>query len=287
MNFHNCTAEMFAPDGMKPPGALRRITHLGIGAHQDDLEFMALHGIAECFESDRHWFCGVTCCDGSGSPRGGDFATHGEAEMKALRRLEQNRAAMIGRYGVMIQLDYPSTVIKNPDDPSLENDLLSILEATRPAVVYTHNPADKHPTHLAVLLAAIRAMRGMASGTRPSLAIGCELWRDLDWMPDGKKILMDVSGATDLSEKLNAVFQSQIGSGKRYDIATRGRRAANATFQDPNSVDGAREIVLGMDLTPLLENDRLDIVEYVSGLIGDFQGVVKDSLLRLSPRINP
>ena len=57
---HNPTAEIFVPDGRTVPAALARITHLGIGAHQDDLEFMAFHGILACYGSMTEWFGGVT-----------------------------------------------------------------------------------------------------------------------------------------------------------------------------------------------------------------------------------
>ena len=48
MNLHIPTADIFIPDGQPPAAALARVTHLGIGAHQDDLEFMAFHGIEAC-----------------------------------------------------------------------------------------------------------------------------------------------------------------------------------------------------------------------------------------------
>ena len=48
MNFQNSTAELFIPDGLGEQAALSRVTHLGIGAHEDDLEFMAYHGILAC-----------------------------------------------------------------------------------------------------------------------------------------------------------------------------------------------------------------------------------------------
>jgi LmbE family N-acetylglucosaminyl deacetylase len=286
MTFHNPSAELYIPDGTESQAALDRVTHLGIGAHQDDLEFMALHGIAECWGSDRLWFGGVTCCDGSGSPRGGPYAAVDDAGMTALRKREQNEAATEGRYGFMLQLDHPSLTVRDPDDPRLSEDLLALLGRVRPSVIYTHNPADKHPTHLAVLVAVIGALRALPTGKRPSRLIGCELWRDLDWMPDGEKIVMDVSGATELSDRLNACFRSQIASGKRYDLATRGRRLAHATFQDPGHADWNREIILGMDLTPLLRDDGPDLAEYVSDLIGRFRGEVRDALLPLLRRKN-
>src|SRR5689334_17330481 len=74
MKLHNSTAEIFIPDGKPETEALRRITHLGIGAHQDDLEFMGFHGILNCFARADKWFGGVTCTNGSGSSRTGPYA---------------------------------------------------------------------------------------------------------------------------------------------------------------------------------------------------------------------
>ena len=54
---NNPTAEIFIPDGLDIAPALDRISHLGIGAHQDDLEFMAFHGILACYQNKNEWFC--------------------------------------------------------------------------------------------------------------------------------------------------------------------------------------------------------------------------------------
>jgi len=43
--------DVFVPDAADAAAALSRTTHLAIGAHQDDLEFMAAHGIVECFQN--------------------------------------------------------------------------------------------------------------------------------------------------------------------------------------------------------------------------------------------
>ncbi|MGH7994329.1 MAG: PIG-L family deacetylase, partial [Limisphaerales bacterium] len=127
MKLHNSSAQIFVPDGRPAADALKRITHLGIGAHQDDLEFMAFHGILECFASDAKWFGGVTCTNGAGSARSGAYAQFTDAQMMAVRRTEQNHAAIVGQYGVMIQLDYPSSAVKSATDLSLKNDLKEIL----------------------------------------------------------------------------------------------------------------------------------------------------------------
>jgi len=266
------------PDGKPAADALQRITHLGIGAHQDDLEFMAFHGILECFASETKWFGGVTCTNGAGSSRTGAYEKFTDAQMMAVRRTEQNNAAIVGQYGVMIQLDYPSSAIKSPSDPSLKNDLKEILAATRPEVVYTHNLADKHDTHIGVVVAALSAMRELPRDQRPKKVIGCEVWRSLDWLNDAEKVLMDVSGHDHLAAALNGVFDSQIAGGKRYDLATLGRRAANATFFESHATDQANQLIFGMDLTPAVVDETKDILEFVCGFIDRFNADVKMKL---------
>ena len=66
MKFSRTSHSVHIPDGRKVGEALSRVTHLGVGAHQDDLEFMAFHGIVECHDSDSQWFAGVTCTNGAG-----------------------------------------------------------------------------------------------------------------------------------------------------------------------------------------------------------------------------
>ena len=282
MKLHNPTAEVFVPDGQPAGKALQRITHLGIGAHQDDLEFMAFHGILECHAAGKKWFGGVTCTNGSGSARAGAYEKFTDAQMMSVRRREQNAAAVVGGYGVMIQLDYPSGAVKNAADTALKNDLKKILAATQPDVVYTHNPADKHDTHIGVVIAALQAMRELPRNQRPKKVWGCEVWRGLDWLPDPDKVVMDVSGHDHLAAALNGVFDSQIAGGKRYDLATLGRRSANATFFESHATDRANQLVFGMDLTPLVADESRDIVEFVCRFIEKFEADVK---LKLSRRL--
>jgi len=280
MKLHNQTTHVFVPDGKPTAEACRRITHLGIGAHQDDLEFMAFHGILECFASDTKWFGGVTCTNGAGSSRTGAYAKFTDAQMMDVRRAEQNNAAIVGQYGVMIQLDFPSSAVKSVTDPALKNDLKEILAATQPEVVYTHNPADKHDTHIGVVIAALQAMRELPRDQRPKKIIGCEVWRNLDWLSDAEKVVMDVSGRDNLAAALNGVFDSQIAGGKRYDLATLGRRAANATFFESHASDHANQLIFGMDLTPVVADESKDILEFVCGHIERFNADVKMKLGR-------
>ncbi len=275
MKFHLATADIFIPDGTPVADALARTTHLGIGAHQDDLEFMAFGGIIECFHhGDAQWFTGVTCTNGGGSARTGEYAAFSDEQMRAVRRGEQRQAAVAGRYGAMIQLDYPSSVAKDPADSRLREDLRSILAATQPRIVYTHNPADKHATHIAVVVPVIEAIRSLPRDQRPAAVHGCEVWRDLDWLPDAEKVVHDVSGHDHLAVELNGIFKSQISGGKRYDLAVLGRRRANATFIASHATDKSDALAFAMDLTPLAHDDSLDIVAYVTGFIDRFRADV-------------
>jgi len=268
------------PDGRCEADALGRITHLGVGAHQDDLEFMAFHGILECFANETKWFGGVTCTNGSGSSRTGAYEKFTDAQMMAVRRAEQNKAAIVGQYGVMFQLDHSSKAIRSATDPALKNDLREIFAATKPAVVYMHNPADKHATHISVVVAALQAMRELPREQRPAKVIGCEVWRNLDWLNDAEKVLMDVSGHDNLAAALNGVFDSQIAGGKRYDLATLGRRSANATFFDSHAADKSNQLIFGMDLTPVVADDTKDLLDYVCSFIDRFNAEVKANLGR-------
>jgi hypothetical protein len=71
MKLSRASHSIHIPGGRRVGEALSRVTHLGVGAHQDDLEFMAFHGIVECHNSDSQWFAGVTCTNGAGSSRTG------------------------------------------------------------------------------------------------------------------------------------------------------------------------------------------------------------------------
>ena len=268
------------PDGRPEAEAVSRITHLGIGAHQDDLEFMAFHGILECYHRNDAWFGGVTCTDGGGSARDGRYADFTDEEMKPVRVEEQEKAARVGNYGAMWQLGLPSATIKDPDNDDLADTLSRILTAARPGVVYTHNLADKHDTHIAVTLAAIKALRSIPADARPRVVHGCEVWRGLDWMNDSEKVPLDVSAHENLAMALNGIFDSQIAGGKRYDLAVQGRRLANATFFESHAVDAADQLWFAMDLTPLIEDDSRDPVAFTLEAIDRFRDDVRDRIER-------
>ena len=278
MKFSNPSASIFIPCDQTMEIALPRITHLGIGAHQDDLEFMAFHGIEACYRQNDKWFGGVTCTNGAGSSRTGLYKDYSDDEMCEVRRREQEQAAVVGEYAAMVQLDYPSSSMKDPSNPYPVADLTALLGATRPDIVYTHNLADKHATHVAVTAAVLKALRALPPEEQPKQVLGCEVWRGLDWMLDADKFLLDVSGRPNLSAAIGGIFDSQIAGGKRYDLAVQGRRLANATFFDSHAVDEVEQLWFAMDLTPLVNDPTLDPVEFAAAFIQRFEEDVRSSL---------
>lgn len=273
---------VYVPDGEEESNALKRTTHLAIAAHQDDIEFMAYAPISECYESKTEYFCAVVVSDGAGSPRAGVYANYSDEEMKKVRIVEQKKAANIGKYGALLMLSHPSSQIKNPSDREIVEELIEIILKTRPRFIYTHNIADKHATHVGVAVKVLAALRELSPQNRPEKVYGCEVWRGLDWLSDKDKILLDTSKMPELAMALSGVFDSQIAGGKRYDLACEGRRLANATFSESHSVDAYSSLNYAMDLTPLMLDKSLSVVDFIREYIKKLETEVCDNLLLLT-----
>lgn len=281
MKLNKMTAQFYIPDQKPLAEAISRTTHMSIAAHQDDLEIMAYDGILKCFSQENRWFTGVVVTNGSGSARDGAYKNYTDQQMMDVRRVEQKKAACIGEFGTLALLDYSSAETKDPKNEELIMELKSLIEEAQPEILYTHNLADKHDTHIGVTTKVIKAIRMMDKKLRPKAVYGCEVWRDLDWMNDSEKIVFDVSGRPNLSQALIEVFDSQITGGKRYDLATAGRRMANATYSSSHLVDQTNEIILAMDLTPLILDDDLDLTTYVLSYIERFKEDVKKRITKM------
>ncbi len=275
------SAELYIPDGIEESAALARTTHLSVAAHQDDIEIMAYDGIIQCFQQEDRWFTGVVVTNGSGSPRSGIYEKYSDAEMVQVRRKEQRKAAMVGDYAAQFLLDLPSSAIKDAQNSAPVDDLEAILRACGAEVVYTHNLADKHDTHVGVALKLIEAIRRLPAELRPKKLYGCEVWRDLDWMTDGDKVAFDATEHENLQAALLGVFDSQIAGGKRYDLATLGRRRAHATYHASHGVDATTGTNFAMDLTPLVTDDALSPLDLVRAHIGNFQAEVESRFGKL------
>jgi len=267
MQFHKPSADFFVPDGTAPDAALARTTHLCVSAHQDDIEIMAYHGVAECFGLKDKWFTGVVVTNGAGSPRSGIYGGYTDEQMQQVRVVEQRKAAYVGEYACQIQLGFTSSEVKSPKGTAVVEDLQAIFAAANPEYIYLHNPADKHDTHVGTMMRAIAALRALGGTVAPKKVYGCEVWRDLDWLPDADKQVLPVSARSNIAAALVGVFDSQVSGGKRYDLATAGRRLAHATYYASHGTDEESAINFAMDLTPLIANPSLSVAEYVLSFV--------------------
>lgn len=282
MKFSLNTAEVFVPDGSSEELALGRTTHLCIAAHQDDIEIMAAQPILECFQQADQWFTGVVVTDGRGSPRDSLYKDYTDDEMRAVRFHEQRKAAYVGEFSAQILLDLPSTTVKDPSRQETVDDFVKILRATKPRTVYTHNFADKHDTHVAVASRVVEAIRRLNQAERPERLVGCEVWRSLDWMIDPDKILMNTSAHENLQFALLGVFDSQIVGGKRYDLASMGRRRANATYFESHGVDATHGLSYAMDMSPLIADQSIDPAVFVQEFIHRFARDVETRIRQMN-----
>ncbi|HSI07310.1 MAG: PIG-L deacetylase family protein [Rariglobus sp.] len=281
MKFSHSKADVYVPGGARSAeAALAAVTHLCVAAHQDDIEIMAHAGISDCLDTPGQAFGGVVVTNGAGSSRIGPYAQFTDEQMQEIRREEQRKAADIGSYAIQVQLAHPSADVKQVGHAGVAADLTAIFSACSPEVVYLHQPADKHDTHIAVLLRCLTALRALPVERRPKRVLGCEVWRDLDWLVDTDKVVLDSGRHPALAADLLKVFDSQISGGKRYDLATIGRRCANATFHTSHASDKVAGITWAVDLTPLVADATLDVSAFIAVHIQRLQSDVAGRLAR-------
>jgi len=270
---------MIPDSAQDPQAAIEQTTQLGIGAHQDDLEFMAMSAILDCIETPDEFFSGIICTDGRGSARAGEFANLSDQQMVTIRTKEQQQAARLGRYAYIAQMEQGSEAIKSSTGiQALAKRLAVMIQRSQPSVIFTHQPFDKHPTHVAVCSAVVQAIRLLPAEFRPKRLMGCEVWRGLDWLPDDLKMILPIPDQPELISQLLRSFPSQVQGGKRYDRAVEGRWYSNATFSDSHAIDKHQRVSYGVDLGDLLVDDELSLAQFCDSIVEQFRTSVQSML---------
>ena len=111
--------------------------------------------------------------------------------------------------------------------------------------------------------------------------LGGEVGRALDWIVDSDKVLLNVSRSRKSTIRLLGVFDSRSLGGKRYDLATMGRRRANATYFESHGVDNTTGLSYAMDLTPLMTDAIKITLDFVQEYIHRFAQDVAERIHRI------
>ena len=234
---------------------------MAVGAHPDDCEIIGIKGI-----NDKGFFAVVT--------------THGAIDQPLIqmRQNEQACAAKLGHYLGYAMLGYDSNVVKRLYRPLID-DYKKLMLTLRPEVIYTHSLFDKHDTHVGVVYHLIHALLELKDSYMPKRVLGCEVWRDLDWLKDSDKIVLDTSETMVLQEQLLQCFTSQTKM-KRYDKAVIARQIGHAVFQDAYQANAVQGVLIATDLMPLLMQPAMTIESYVNETLNRFNKTVLEKINR-------
>lgn len=240
-----------------------------MGAHPDDVEIMAFPAILNGIKDESPSFGAVVCTKGDRAPLGASAAPGSREALPRLREEEQRQAAAIGKYAVVAQLGESSERVRSGACEFLFG-LRSLLGCCRPSVIYTHAPTDRHPTHIAVCAAVLRLLRDLPPHERPQALMGCEVWGSSDWVPERRKVAAVFDDGAGLSSELIGQFRSQLGSGKNYEDAVRGRWSANSVFNRYDRIEERPFLSWMIDMSPLLRDERVTLREFVQKLVQEF-----------------
>ncbi len=249
---------------------------LGVGAHQDDLEFMCFNAISDGREAGG--FSGVILTNGSGSTRNPEHEPLSPEKYSLVRNREQIKAANIGGYRQIIQLNHPSVDVKMANPKEAIQEMFEILTEMRPQIIYTHNPFDKHLSHIATLNVVVKAILEMPLIDRPKQLFGCEVWRGLDWLPSKFKLVWPIDDSGALRDQLTQCFPSQSGRSKNYAQAIKGRRQCNATFLDGYQKDQFQHAEYGIDLGVLIGEKPKSLASFCEEVLEEFQQEIRRGL---------
>lgn len=262
--------------GMKAD-ACQKTTHLAIGAHQDDVEIMAMSGILECFGISHNWFSSVTLSTGTGKNRKDIYRTLSDDELKDVRVEEQKKAAIIGNYAVSISMKYQTQEIRMLDSNALE-DIKSIILMMKPRIIFMHSPFDNYDTHVAACILTLKALQEVREEYIPERLLGCEVWGSLDWLPTKFKVYLPVQDRENIINACMGVYDSQIYGGKRYDLGVNSRLQSNAVFSLDSKYGYEKKVAFAINLKPLIWKDLNGVLDFIDVVIDSYR---KDVLFNL------
>ena len=261
--FSQLGAQLYCRGGSR---TIPKVEALAVVAHSDDAEILAVEGIIRSWTNNEK-FGVLVVNDGVGRPRAPAYEPYTDSDMADLRIREQFAAARAGDYALALALGHPSSSTKGQRSTIVTDEIMEVIERTKPRVVYTHNPWDEHPSHIAVMQHYLWAQR--KASHQPERLFGGEVWGPIDRIPEPYLVRWDCSGHEERLEELLTYFASQNAI-KAYNRAVMSRRQALAKLNDPHVTLQATAIHLGVDLTSVLNGeitlrkliDRCDEIEH-------------------------
>lgn len=255
------------------------VKYVCICAHPSDCEIMAIDGIQRGYRAKKYTFAAVITTDGSDSERNGKLQKASNRRIASMRMSEQKKAATLGRYNSVYFMNYKPEQARNQEDEDIVNEYVEIIKELKPRIIYTHSILDRDPTHVAVAVKVINALRKLRKTQMPALLYGCEVWRDLDWVDPSKVVSFDVSHNIRLQKQLIMVHKSQNLS-RDYLNAAVGRRYVNATFSKSEKKKEAKLTSRAINMTTLLRRKEFPIKRFAMSFIDDLYSEINDSMDR-------
>ena len=250
-----------------------------ICAHPDDCELMAIDGIQRGYRATKYTFACVVTTDGMDSERCGRYLKMTDKRMVNILMNEEKKAASIGRYNSVYFMNYSSEEARSQENEDIINEYVEIIKELKPRVVYTHSLLDRHPTHVAVAIKVINALRTMKKGDQPKVLYGCESERNLEWVDESKIVTFNVSKNMRLQRQLISVHKSQ-NLARDYVNAAMGRRFVNAVFNKVETKKNAKLTAKAINMTTLLRRREYPIKRYVMSFVDDLYGELNDMMDR-------
>lgn len=267
----------WTPAGSNIQSALAKANSIAVVAHADDALIMlpdqatAVGGTSGLIE--------ILVTDGAGSVLPPGCRT--QSELVALREHEEIRVAQRAGFGGVIFLRASSATVRDTGERRVTQSIAAILACTHPEILVTHNPFDRHPTHLAVLARVLDAICRVPRRAWPLRLLGGEVWGGLDFLPAEIVQAHDISAQIETIGELMRLYETQ-NINQHYDLGAVGRYLSHATFHSSHARNEAVAMALTIDMTALLGRPASSLPDFV---VRWFDRARNDQLTRLQPAI--
>jgi hypothetical protein len=206
-------------------------------AHQDDIEIMAHAGICDCLEANRArkplaaWWSPT-----APAPRAlvQVLELHRRADAVGIRRdgaTPRRRSSAATRSSSSSA--HPSADVKSggPRRGVARRPHTAIFAgACSPECRLSAQPGGqaRHPRRRA--RRCLEALRALPPGARPRRVLGCEVWRDLDWLVDADKVALDSGRHPELAAQ--TLLKPSIPRSPEANATTSRRSGRRAATRD-------------------------------------------------------